>query len=153
MRIGELAGLHVDDVDFSKCTITIRRSCWHGQEQEPKTRNAYRIVTIDKSLADALKTYLDGRTSGRLFASRIGTSLESSNLGRRIGAITREAGIKGSLHSFRHGRVSQLQQSGVPGDLITSWIGHGSLRITSRYTHFDDRFRQETASKLAIELP
>jgi|HubBroStandDraft_6_1064221.scaffolds.fasta_scaffold448789_1 integrase len=154
MRIGELAGLHVSDVDFEKCTITIRRSCWHGREQEPKTSNAYRTVTIDKSLADALKIHLAGRTTGRLFCSRIGSPLESSNLGRRVLApLLKKLGIKGSLHSFRHGRVSQLQQNGVPGDLIKEWIGHSNLRITSRYTHFDHDYRQEIASKLAVDSP
>ena len=56
----------------------------------------------------------------------------------------------GGLHAFRHGRVSVLQSSGVPGDLLKEWIGHSSLRMTSRYTHFDEAFRKQTANETSL---
>ena len=37
MRIGEAAGLHVDDLDLDNCVITVRRAVWNGVEQSPKT--------------------------------------------------------------------------------------------------------------------
>ncbi len=49
-----------------------------------------------------------------------------------------------------HGRVSVLQASGVPGDLITEWVGHANLRTTSIYTHFQDGFRQRMASEMGL---
>ena len=56
----------------------------------------------------------------------------------------------GGLHAFRHGRVSVLQTSGVPGDLIKDWIGHSSLNQTARYTHFRDDFRNQMASNVGL---
>jgi hypothetical protein len=38
--------------------------------------------------------------------------------------------------------------SGWFASLIKEWVGHSTLRMTSRYTHFDDSFRQNIANKL-----
>src|SRR4029450_8954051 len=54
------------------------------------------------------------------------------------------------LHAFRHGRVSVLQANGVPGDLVREWIGHHHLQTTSLYTHFQDSFRKQIASDVAL---
>jgi Phage integrase family len=70
MRAGELYGLQVEDADFSRNVIHVRRSAWEGELQSPKTRNARRAISITKSLADMLKDHLDGRTTGLLFPSR-----------------------------------------------------------------------------------
>jgi integrase len=53
-----------------------------------------------------------------------------------------------ATHAFRHGRISILQQNRVPGDLIKEWVGHTSLKITSKYAHFDDKYRQGIIKKL-----
>ena len=149
MRIGEAVGLHVEDVDLEKNVITIRRSVWSGKEQDPKTSNGHRRVTIDQALSDVLKAHINGKTSGRLFESKKTSPLCANNIAKRIlKPILDELKIEGSFHSFRHGRVSILQQKGVPGDLVREWIGHSTLRITSRYTHFDDDFRKEIVEGL-----
>jgi len=57
------------------------------------------------------------------------------------------------LHAFRHGRVSVLQENGVPGDLVKEWIGHSSLRTTSRYTHLRPEFRERVATEVGLFKP
>ncbi len=37
------------------------------------------------------------------------------------------------------------------GDLIKEWVGHSTLKVTSRYTHFDDSFRQNTQFTEVVE--
>jgi integrase len=150
-RIGEAVGLHVDDLDLVNNTITIRRSVWRGQEQAPKTSNAYRRVHIDPSLSAILQHHLEGKTSGRVFESRNGTPLDANSISKRIlKPLLKKLGIEGSFHSFRHGRVSILQQNGVPGDLIREWVGHSTLQMSSNYTHFNDSFRQGIVAKLGL---
>ena len=51
MRAGELFGLKIEDVDLSNSLIHVRRSVWEGNQQAPKTKNAYRKVGIDAELA------------------------------------------------------------------------------------------------------
>ena len=55
---------------------------------------------------------------------------------------------EGTTHAFRHGRVSILQQGNVPNGLIKRWVGHSSLKTTSKYSHFTREFRKQIDSKL-----
>jgi len=67
MRIGEAAGLQVDDLDLDNCVICVRRAVWNGREQSPKTKNAVRQIDIDPGLADLLKQHLGDRKTGGVF--------------------------------------------------------------------------------------
>lgn len=155
LRSGELAGLHVKDLDFVRGMIRVRRSVWKGMEVAPKTRKGYRDVWIDSATVRVLKEHLGGRTAGRVFQSSVGTPLENRDICRRIlKPLCKRIGITpGGMHAFRHGRVSHLQQNGVPADFTKSQVGHSSLRTTSGYTHFSEEFARETVERLASELP
>jgi integrase len=54
----------------------------------------------------------------------------------------------GTTHAMRHGAVSRFQEAGVHGDLITKWVGHASLKMTSKYTRFSAKHRKEVVAKL-----
>jgi integrase len=58
MRIGEAAGLHLDDHDLDTGVIYVRRSVWRGQELEPKTENGVREIDIDPALVNVLRDHL-----------------------------------------------------------------------------------------------
>lgn len=151
MRCGEAFGLHVEDLDLSAGRICIRRSVWNGEEGTVKTKNGYRTVNIDPALAAMLTEHLNGRTSGRVFETRNGTPLCKGNARRKLNQVLKSLRLApAGLHAFRHGRVSVLQASGVPGDLVKEWVGHSNLQTTSRYTHFHDDFRQRIAADVAL---
>lgn len=151
LRCGEAFGLHVEDLDLEGGRVFVRRSIWHGQETTAKTDNAYRAVVIAPELCRMLRAHLGGRTTGYVFKTSNGTPLSKDNTRRKLQSILNRLGIpKGGLHAFRHGRVSILQVSGVPGDLIKEQIGHSSLVVTARYTHFDDKFREEVAKRTSL---
>jgi integrase len=151
MRCGEAFGLHVEDLDLKGGRIFIRRSVWEGKEVTVKTKQGYRVVTIDPSLTAMLAAHLGNRTAGRVFQTRNGTPFCKRNVRRRLNELLRQLKLpKAGLHAFRHGRVSVLQSMGVPGDLVKEWVGHSSLQTTSRYTHFQDDFRQHVASQVAL---
>ena len=151
MRCGEAFGLHVEDLDLKTGRVFIRRSVWNGQEGSVKTKRGYRVVNIEPALVELLTAHLEGRTSGRVFATRNGTPFCKGNVRRKLNQILKSLkSAPAGLHAFRHGRVSVLQASGVPSDLIKDWVGHSSLKTTSIYTHFDDRFRQRIASEVAL---
>ncbi len=142
LRFGELAGLHVEDIDFMHGVIRVRRSVWRGIEVAVKTKKGYRNVNVESDTVQMLKEYLGGRTTGRVFQTRNGTPLEDHNVVRQVlQPICKRLGIEpAGCHAFRHGRVSHLQANNVPGDLIKDQIGHSSLRTTSGYTHFPPEF-------------
>ncbi len=148
---GELAGLHVEDLDFERSIVHIRRGTFRLLETEPKTDAGLRDVNVDPKVMAVVKAFLGDRQTGRIFQSRNGTPLVHSNVNRYVlKPICEKLGIPmATTHAFRHGRISVLQQNRVPGDLIKEWVGHTSLKTTSGYTHFDDAFRQQIVSELA----
>jgi integrase len=55
LRVGEAFVLEIRHLSADCRTITVEQSCWEGDIQTPKTRNAYRKVALCASLADLLK--------------------------------------------------------------------------------------------------
>ena len=98
-----------------------------------------------------LAAHLGERKGGRVFETRAGTPFCKSNVRRKLNQILKKLHLApAGLHAFRHGRVSVLQENGVPGDLVKEWVGHSNLRTTSRYTHFRDDFRRQVASDVGL---
>jgi len=154
LRCGEVFGLHVEDLDLASCRISVRRSVWHGQEVTVKTKSGNRTVNIEPALAEMLREHLGGRKSGRVFETRNGTPFSKDHVRQKLVSVLLKLGLKrGGLHAFRHGRVSVLQENGVPGDLVKEWIGHSSLRTTSRYTHISPEFRERVAADVGLFKP
>jgi integrase len=149
LRSGELSGLHVEDIDFMRGVVRVRRSVWRGIEVSTKTKKGYRDVFVDSSTVQMLKEYLGGRTTGRVFQTCNGTPLENHNIVRQVlKPICKRLGIApGGMHAWRHGRVSHLQASNVPSDFTKNQVGHSSLRTTSGYTHFSEAFIRDTVER------
>ena len=151
LRSGELSGLHVEDIDFVRGVVRVRRSVWRGLEVSTKTKKGYRDVFIDLTTVQMLKEYLGDRRTGRVFQTKNGTPLENHNIVRQVlKPICKRLGIApGGMHAFRHGRVSHLQANNVPSDFTKNQVGHSSLRTTSGYTHFTESFFRDTVEKLS----
>jgi hypothetical protein len=65
------------------------------------------------------------------------------------GKILRELKLElGGLHGFRHHRVSELVMAGVSMPMIRSWIGHGSDKMVSRYTHLNSSYNAVELAKV-----
>ena len=156
MRVGELLGLEMPDIDFARGIIHVRRSIFEGKRQSPKTQNSYRAIDVQLSLVAMLKDHLAGRTAGFVFQSGRGTPLSASHVSDRVlHPILRRLGIpQGGMHGFRHGRVSFLVEHGVPVEVIKAWIGHGSDAMIRRYTHLRPQYRSRIlASVPAVIAP
>jgi integrase len=116
--------------DFSPdCRVlSVSRSIWHGQEQQPKTPNAVREVDVSESLASLLRHYL-AEKSGYLFTTASGKPLGQRNILRALHATGKTIG----LHSFRRFRTETLRRARVPEDLTKLWLGHSKETITDYY--------------------
>jgi len=128
LRIGEALALRPENLSTDCRVIHVRKSIWRGQLQEPKTRNAVRDVDVPEVLADALRTYIVGK-SGYIFATAKGNPLSQRNVLRALHATGKKIG----LHAFRRFRTETLRRARVPEDLIKLWLGHSKETITDYY--------------------
>jgi integrase/recombinase XerC len=128
LRVSELAGLDLDDIDRSQQTV---RVLGKGRKE--------RIVPYGGRAASALAAYLDGRggDAGALFPNRRGGRLTVRSLHtivRRSAALT---GItrRVSPHTLRHTFATHLLDAGADLRMIQELLGHSRLSTTQRYTH------------------
>ena len=128
MRVSELAGLDVGDVDFNTCLV---RVCGKG--------NRERLVPVGDR---ALKAVDDYRTRvvaehGALFLNRDNQRLSDSSIRRVLAGLVKSCGlgVPVSPHTLRHSFATHMLDAGADLRGIQEILGHVSLSTTQIYTH------------------
>lgn len=133
LRVGELVGLKVRDVDLRKGLV---RVLGKGAKE--------RIVPIGQTALKALKAYLEVRGAFKpkeeaLFLNGRGRGLSA----RWVERLLKRYALKGEVmkpvtpHVLRHTFATHLLQGGVDLRSIQELLGHSRLSTTQRYTHVD----------------
>ena len=152
LRAGEALGLEMRHLSSDCRTITVEQSCWEGELQTPKTKNAYRHVDLCSSLAALLKAFAAERRTGLLFTNRIGNPLSQTNVLRRsLHPILEELKVeKTGFHAMWRFRATWLRKQGAPEDIIKFWLGHAKESVTDTYSKLadDEEFRMQIAEKV-----
>ncbi len=146
LRLGEILGLNLEDVDFKLRQITPRRSVYRKGVAEyadtPKGRRAVPVPCTDRLLA-ALKAVRHLR-GPRVFYGEGTTKrdgapepLTQKALKVWIKHVERKANLPqlGKLHVFRHTYCSHLAMAGVPAMTIKELARHDDIKTTLRYMH------------------
>jgi integrase len=146
LRIGEALALRATDFGPDCRVLHVRRSIWRGQEQEPKTPSAVRVVDIHETLARALMGYV-ASDSGYLFATGQGKPLQHCNVLRVLHSVKRVG-----FHAFRRFRLTWLRKNSAPKDLERFWMGHAPEEVGDLYSKLKDdvAFRQEWAERIGL---
>ena len=168
MRLGEVFGLHWNDVDLNNATVSVNRSLTYSSTkgmifQEPKTKGSKRKIPIPITVVMALKHYKkqqewyvntvgdvyedDGQL---LFASWQGKPFDTKLFTRRaFKRMLAKAGIDESFtfHDLRHTHATLLLRDGVNIKVISERLGHSTITMTlDTYSHLMPDM-QETAVK------
>lgn len=142
VRVAELAGLDVDDLDPSRSTLTV---VGKGDRQ--------RTVPYGAPAAQAVAAWLD-RGRPLLVCSASGAALFLGVRGRRIGVRQVRAVVDRALealgdtsargpHALRHTAATHLLDGGADLRSVQEVLGHSSLQTTQVYTHVSiDRLRE-----------
>jgi integrase/recombinase XerC len=134
IRLGELAGLNIDDINFSQGLLKIRGK---GKKE--------RIVPVGGPALSAIQSYLKilagisgrrGIQDGPLFVNSRGGRLTSRSVARVVDKVVRISGIsrKISPHALRHSFATHLMDAGADLRAIQELLGHESLSTTQKYT-------------------
>lgn len=132
IRVSELVGLDVDDVDFISGVVKVLGK---GSKE--------RIVPIGEPALKAIRGYLDmGNKERRLdkeavFMNKSGRRLTDRSVRRVINKYIRACSIveKISPHSLRHSFATHLLDRGADLRSVQELLGHMNLSTTQIYTH------------------
>jgi len=139
LRLSELAGLDVADIDFNQKLVKVRGK---GRKE--------RIVPVGDPALKALTDYLEKarliRTKSEpgvfkmpVFLNQRGERITTRSIARIVNASTVKSGIgrKISPHALRHSFATHLLNAGADLRSIQELLGHESLSTTQKYTAVD----------------
>ena len=137
IRVSELVGLNMDDLDFAQGVIKVRGK---GRKE--------RIVPIGKKAIEAMEDYFDEVHKLRakaqekgpaipVFLNFRGGRLTSRSVDRIVKKYVFQCGIMRNIspHSIRHSFATHLLDAGADLRSIQELLGHSSLATTQKYTH------------------
>lgn len=158
LRPGELLGLKIEDLDFERGVIFVRRSAWYSKLQSPKNDGSIRALPMPKPLASRLKAYLQSwrpNPAGLLFATANGTPLCANNVVQRAlwPVLDRLKIPRCGLKAFRHMHASLLVDEGAPVTVAQAQLGHADPRVTiGIYSHVIGDSHRNAVEKIAAVL-
>lgn len=132
-RIGELEKLKMDDVDFNKNCIYIRKP--EGIYQKDRT------IPINHKLRNLLDEYLlirpGGETEANFFVLKRSGRMSQSTVNRALREAATKSGINKQItnHTMRHTFSSLLAEKGIDLKRIQSLLGHHNINTTNIYLH------------------
>jgi integrase len=149
LRVGELLGLRLSDIDFLRRTVRVERQRLQSHQIAPlKSKASRRTVPVGKVVIDTLAAHLASypSTVDALFADEVGKPLTYRRWKRLLSDATKVAEVDLTSHSFRHFAASALISGGASVKQVQSFLGHASAVITLRtYAHLwpgdEDRTR------------
>jgi integrase/recombinase XerC len=147
LRVSELTGLNVEDVDLTEGMATVRGK---GRKE--------RLALLGPPALAALRLWLDGRAAVvgalrrpqvALFLNKSGTRLSSRSVGRLLEKYLKHAGLdpRTSPHTLRHSFATHLLDNGADIRSVQELLGHRSLSTTQIYTHVTTHRLQESYAK------
>lgn len=128
IRISELVGLNIDDIDFISCVVKIRGK---GKKE--------RMVPIGDHAVSAIRKYLEIRKqqTNALFLNKSGRRITDRGVRDIVGKYLRLASFRQGIspHTIRHSFATHLLNRGADLRSVQELLGHANLSTTQIYTH------------------
>jgi integrase/recombinase XerC len=134
VRVSELCGLDVDDIDRARGTVRVMGK---GSKE--------RSVPLGDMAADAVQDWaqrgrpqrLTARSGPALFLGARGRRLDPRAVRRLLARALAEAGLPAGLspHGLRHSAATHLVEGGADLRTVQEILGHATLATTQIYTH------------------
>jgi site-specific recombinase XerD len=138
LRPGEVAELHLEDIDWRRGTIRLRTRKTRRGAMLPLPRQAGRSIAI--YLRTDRPSTAERRVFLQHFGCRRGTPLSGNTVSSVAMRALHRAGVESSLggaYVFRHTVASRLVTRGAHLKEVADFLGHQSLDTTAIYAKLD----------------
>jgi len=154
LRISEVVGLDIEDVDITGGTARVRGK---GKKERMVPLGSYALKSIKNYLAITAESF-GKRAHGPLFLNRSGKRISDRSVRRKLDIYLREAGIalRVSPHALRHSFATHMLNAGADLRSVQEMLGHENLSTTQIYTHLSTAKLREVYSgshPMAAEKP
>lgn len=146
VRVSELCGIEVSDVDLEACKIFVNQG--KGSKD--------RYVLFGKGFATALRTHIAAHRNRWLFQTRRNGKYTARRVQQIVKRYAEQAGVKATPHTFRHQAITWLTRQSDMADAELQLItGHARRETLAVYQHvaldgqLEDRY-QEAMRKVEL---
>lgn len=139
LRSGEALGLPWRNVDLERGWLTIAQAIRRPESgdafeiAEVKTPHGRRTLRMPADVVAVLQDHRGGLDAGAelVFTTRGGTWIHPSNVRRSLRRLAERAVVRPiRVHDLRHTHASLALRAGVPIEVVSRRLGHGSVAIT-----------------------
>ena len=170
MRVGEITGLHWNDVDFEHSTLTVRYSLYRSKGQyklgTPKTKSSARVISLPPQVMETLAEQMEWQEHrkqdignrwidrGTVFTGEYGEYMNSTYVNTTFKELLKKHDFPNiHIHDLRHANASLLINMGVPVKVISEHLGHCDTRTTENiYAHIFAETRAKAADAISQAL-
>ena len=136
MRLSELVGINMKDIDFSECKMTV---IGKGNKERTIYLNKSCIKAVEDYLLVRPKEGIDYKSKDALFLSERRERISNRTVQHIIKKELLKAGLdinKYSVHKLRHTAATLMYQYGeVDIRALQELLGHANISTTEIYTH------------------
>lgn len=158
LRLGELLALEWNDIDFSKCELTVSKTCHDGKDEfgnyrriidTPKTSSSKRIIPIPKQILLLLKE-VKKRSLSKYVVANGEKEVSVRSYQRSFSLLQEKIKIpRHGFHALRHTFATRAIECGMDVKSLSEILGHKSPTITlNRYVHSLMAHKKEYMNRL-----
>ena len=133
LRISELTGRDVDDIDVESASL---RVLGKGGKEREVPLGSFASSAVTAYLTRGRPALASGASRGALFLNARGGRLSRQSCARSLTRYVRLAGIdrRVTLHTLRHSFATHLLEGGADVRVVQELLGHASVATTQIYT-------------------
>jgi integrase/recombinase XerD len=149
LRVSEGISLQVREIDSARQQLHLRNSKGHKDRRVPLPHPL--LVSLRQLwLTHRNPTWLFPKRDRTGFIADATSHMSRSGISAAFRQARQQSGLGKSvtIHTLRHSWATHLLEAGVGIHIVRQWLGHSSIKTTSRYIHLTRKAEDMALTRL-----